>query len=86
MYNPIPEELRQNFGDRLEKSLKYARMTQNDMAAHLGTHRNTVNGWINGRVNPKAAAMKAWEERTGVPLTWLNTGTWPEAAPLKEVI
>ena len=38
----LPEALQQTIADRLNKSLKYAGMSHNEMAEYLVIHRNTL--------------------------------------------
>lgn len=76
--NQIPEVLGQTLGDRLEKSLKYAGMTQQDMAEFLEVHRNTISGYTTGKTRMMPAIMRLWAVQVDLPLEWLRTGVWPE--------
>lgn len=70
---------RLSFGrdDRLAKALRLANISSNEMADHLEMSRTTISNYINGRTNPKRSIMRDWAIRTGVPLTWLETGQLP---------
>lgn len=63
-----------DLGDRLGKALRVAHISNQDMADYLGVSRNTVSNYINGRGEPKRATLLLWALRTGVSLTWLQTG------------
>ncbi|MEH3142473.1 MAG: helix-turn-helix transcriptional regulator [Mycobacterium kyogaense] len=64
-----------DLADRLMKSLRVANMSQQQMADHLEVHRNTVNGWLNGKGKPPTRPMLiAWALRTGVPFEWVANG------------
>lgn len=77
----IPLELRQDFGDRLRKSLQFADMSVADMADFLEVHRNSVSGWLANRSKPMKLIIRMWAERTSVPTQWLIDGSWPSEDP-----
>jgi len=77
-----PEELAQTQADRLNKSLKYAGISHNEMAEYLEVHRNTIGGYVTGRTKMLPVIMRLWAARTGVPLEWLRDGVWPEPKPV----
>lgn len=52
-------------------------MSVNEMALHLGVHRNTVSAWVNGRTPISGPAIRAWADRTGVSYDWLRHGDVP---------
>lgn len=64
-----------DLADRLTKALREARMSVNEMALHLGVHRNTVSAWVNGRTPISGPAIRAWAARTSVDYDWIVTGT-----------
>lgn len=65
-------------GWRLQRSLAHATMTTGDMADELGVARSTISRWVNdGKGRPKAAYLKMWALRTGVPYEWLRDGIAP---------
>lgn len=73
-----PAELAQTQADRLNKSLKYAGISHNEMAEFLEVHRNTIGGYVTGRTKMLPVIMRLWAAKTGVPLEWLRDGVWPE--------
>lgn len=76
----IPDELAETVADRLKRSLRYAGLHNYDMAEYMSVHRNTVTFWLSGRTRMLPVIMRVWAERTGVPLSWLKTGEWPDEA------
>ena len=54
-------DARQRFGRLLSDALKTRRLTQEDLAARLGTTQSSVSGWINGRYEPSAETVFAVE-------------------------
>ena len=60
--------------DRMNKSLKSARINVADAAEYFDVHRNTVSGWMHGRINPDTRTIRLWAVLTGVPFEWLRTG------------
>lgn len=51
------------------------------MADYLGVARNTVSNYLNDHTAPSKLARKEWAMRTGVPLSYIENGTMPEADP-----
>ena len=78
---PFPEELQQNICDRLNKSLKYAGMSHNEMAEFLEVHRNTVGGYCTGKTEIRSVMLRLWAMRVGLPVEWLRDGAWPGSKP-----
>lgn len=69
-------------GWRLQRSLAHATMTTGDMADELGVARSTVSRWMNDHGSaPRAAFVKQWALRTGVPYEWLKDGETPNNGP-----
>lgn len=62
--------------DRLSKALRHAGLSVQDMADYFDVHRNTVSGWIHGRIRPDTRTLRLWAARTGVPYEWLRDGTF----------
>jgi len=60
--------------DRLRKAREVARLEQCDLAAAIDVSRGTVSNYERGSVQPRVIVMKAWALRTGVPLSWIQTG------------
>ncbi len=73
----MPEELRQTQADRLSKSLKYAKISHQEMADYLEVHRNTIGGYITGRTKMLPVIMRLWAAKVGLPLEWIRDGIWP---------
>ena len=63
--------------DRMRKSLRTASLSVQAIADYLEVSRNTVSGWINGRVKPSVQTQRLWAMRTGVPYEWLRYGILP---------
>lgn len=57
--------------DKMRKALRYAGISVQEMAKYLGVSRNTVGSWINGRVSPSVAVLRAWAMCCGVSYAWL---------------
>lgn len=64
-------------GDRLAKALTVANMNGLEMADFLGVSRQTIGNYTSGRTRPNRATLRTWALRTGVPLSWIETGTLP---------
>lgn len=67
----IPPE---TMGWRLQRSLAFADVSVEQMAAELGVSRSTVSRWLNDRGTPSLGYLKVWALRCGVPLDWLRHG------------
>lgn len=63
--------------DRLAKSLKESGLSVHDAAKYFGVHRNTVSGWLHGRINPDTRTLRLWAVMTNVPYEWIKDGTIP---------
>lgn len=60
-------------GWRLQRSLAHAEISVEEIADEMGVSRSTVSRWLNDRgAPPKAAYVKMWAFRTGVPFAWLS--------------
>ena len=66
-----------DIGDRMRKSLRVAKMTNQDMADYLGVARETISTWLSGRITPTKQTTMLWAMRTGVPHEWITTGCTP---------
>lgn len=73
----MPPELAETVADRLKKSLRYAGLSQEEVATRLECHRNTVGSWCTGKSKMRPFVMRHWAAMTGVPRHWLETGQWP---------
>ena len=60
--------------DRMQKSLRSAGMSPSGIAEQFGVHRNTVSGWMHGRIKPSTTTLRLWAVTTGVPYEWLIEG------------
>jgi hypothetical protein len=59
-------------GDRLGKARRAAGLTRDQLAAELGTHRNTLRSYETDRVGRlNLSLIRLWALRCGVPLLWL---------------
>ena len=47
-------------------------------AEYFGVHRNTVSGWMHGRIKPDTRTLRLWAVLTNVPYEWLIHGTEPQ--------
>jgi transcriptional regulator with XRE-family HTH domain len=65
--------MRLTLGWRLQMALRQAGVSVQDMD-ELGIGRNSLSRWMNDRGVPRAAFVKQWALRTGVPYAWLATG------------
>lgn len=74
------EALDWTLGDRLEKALRFAGKSHQDMADDLGVHRNTISNYTSGRRPVDRRTKLAWAVATGVPFQWLDTGRLPADA------
>lgn len=66
-------------GWRLQMSLRQSGVSVQQMANELGLGRSTLSRWMNDHAPepPRAAYLKVWALRTGVPYEWLSTGAAP---------
>lgn len=76
--------------DRMRKAQRQAGVSTAFMADQLGVRRETVSSWLNGHTKPIGPAVRMWAIITGVPLEWLETGSYtpsdsnPEPAVLSD--
>ena len=54
--------------------MREARLSVQDMADYFDVHRNTISGWLHGRINPDTRTLRLWAFRTSVPYEWIKTG------------
>lgn len=65
-------------GDRLAKALKYADVSPEQIAAHLGLKStNTIGNYISGRTKISHGYIVLWAQICGVDPVWLETGQPP---------
>jgi hypothetical protein len=76
----IPDELQDTVADRLKRSLRYAGLSNHEMADYMQCHRNTIGSWVRGKARMRPVFIRVWADRTGVPAEWIRTGKWPKGA------
>ena len=75
---PIETRLQFTLGDRLSKAMRAADVTRADIAEYLGVSPTTIGNYTSDRVPVKKQTLRLWSMRTGVPLTWLETGEFSD--------
>ncbi len=60
-------------GDRLRKAREVAHLTQSELAARIGVHRDSIMR-AEGTDSPKYTIIAAYALATGVDFEWLQTG------------
>ena len=63
------------FGERLRNAREASKMTQEEMAGHLGVRVSTVKDWESGEVDPRANRLQMIASLLNVPLLWLIGGS-----------
>ncbi len=62
-------------GWRMLMALRHAGVSMHDMAEELGVTRETCSRWSHDKgAPPRAAFVKMWALRTGVPYRWIAYG------------
>jgi len=61
-----------NFGDRIK--IIWGGLSQEDFAAFLSVHRNTVRGWESNKGMPNKEIITQFHEILNVNLNWLFSG------------
>lgn len=64
-----------DLSDRLLKSMRHAGLSASELGERIGVHRNTINNYTSGRIEPNRRTLIAWAMATGVRLDWLQTGS-----------
>lgn len=64
-------------GDRLRKARELVGLSTQEFADEIGVSRGTINNAESGNHRPRLITLKAYAMRTGVPLSWLETGQTP---------
>lgn len=62
---------------RLRIAREEAGLEQGQLAELTGISRQSISAAESGRVAPRKVTLNAWALATGVPVTWLQTGTSP---------
>lgn len=65
-------------GDWMRKALEYAGLSSKDMAEYLDVTPATVSRWLNAKAPVGTQTLRLWALRTGVPISYLQTGINPE--------
>lgn len=77
----LAEALADHQGDWMRKALSYSGVSAKGMAAYLDVDAATVSRWINGHQAPSRQTLLLWAMRTGVPVSYLETGRLDEESP-----
>ena len=64
-------------GDRLRKARELTGLTAQEFADEIGVSRGTITNAETDARQVRSITMRAYALRTGVPLTWLETGEAP---------
>ncbi|ASK03311.1 TPA: helix-turn-helix domain-containing protein [Citrobacter freundii] len=59
-----------NFGKRLQKAIHDLGISQSELARRLGVKAQSVNGWCNSNILPRADILDRLQSATGYPLYW----------------
>ena len=65
--------------ERLAASLRFARITVDQMADRLGITPATIDSWLHGLSSPRLSLLMVWAQIVRVPFEWL-TGTEDDPA------
>ncbi len=74
----LAEALTPHQGDWMRKALTVHGLTNKEMAEYLEVDAATVSRWINGKQPANKQTLRLWALRTGVPLSYLETGIIPD--------
>lgn len=72
------EALAPHQGDWMKKALDVAGISAKSMAEYLGVEPETVSRWLNRKRSPSLQTLRLWAMRTGIPMSYLQTGIIPE--------
>lgn len=69
--------------DRMDRSMRYARIKRDAMAARIGVTPSTVSRWTGGDMKrpPNRATLEAFADACGVSREWLIDGTGVTPTP-----
>jgi transcriptional regulator with XRE-family HTH domain len=74
-------------GWRMQRALAHAEISVEAIAGELGVSRSSVSRWLNDRgAPPRAAYVKLWALRTGVPFDWLAGDQFPRRVASKSAL
>lgn len=68
--------------DRMRRALRVSGVSVQEMAEFLRVSRNTIGNWINGRAEPRPRDLIDFADKTGVPVSWIETGSIAGEEPL----
>ena len=74
------------FGDNLRKIRKEKGMTQDELAAVLGTSKQVLSRYENGQRSPKVSVVSEFAEKLGVPINALTDAASPFGKPIDGLI
>lgn len=74
------------FGDNLRKIRKEKGMTQDELAAVLGTSKQVLSRYENGQRSPKVSVVSEFAEKLGVPINALTDAASPFGKPVNGLI
>lgn len=63
-------------GDRLRKARSLSGLTTRELAAKIGVGQKTITDAEGDKRGTRKPVLIAWSLATGVPLEWLETGTY----------
>ena len=69
--------LAQHPGDWMRKALEYSGVSSKEMAEYLDVTPSTISRWVNYHQPPPRSMLRLWVLRTGVALSYLETGEIP---------
>lgn len=64
-------------GDRLRKARQLTGLTTRQFAEEIGVSQATITNAENDNSKVRRITLNAWSLRTGVPVSWLETGKAP---------
>lgn len=70
-------QLEFGLSDRLAKALNVSKTSSSEMAEALDVTPTTISNYTSGRTRPRKPVVQAWALKTGVPISWLETGVTP---------
>ncbi len=59
-----------NFGKRLQRAINELGISQAELGRRLGVKAQSVNGWCNSNILPRADILDQLRSATGYPLYW----------------
>lgn len=62
------------FHERLREAIRRGPLRQDELAAEIGAHRNSVSGWVTGRSKPSCDHLISMASLLDIDLNWLLCG------------